>query len=375
MSKIRIAFVNGIWQLCMVVAGFQQSHQVGSQDFLVIYTRRTGNQELVQFVEMISSKFWNWAGIILLDWNPSEWDKQLQQDRQRAVQSVLSQFNLANSAAVDELWLCKIQFLDERLFADIFERAQIVLYEDGLHSYTEIKFLASLPNLDFSCPKSTVVQCQNFARNILHKKFDWMHEGVKRSHLRRVQKFYSVLGTQIAIPDVLRGIAVEQIKADGLKTLFSELHHQLNGSFCLDLPILPKKTALLLGSNLSHLSTFPRELEVSVFADLAQCLEQQGYLILWKEHPRSQRPLFEDIQKSLKSDAFYCLADEQKMPIEVLIAEANIALCCSTLSSSLFYLRYIYGIQTASCVKPLLPYLKGDFYQLAELTLAKIGEL
>lgn len=103
MSKIRIAFVNGIWQLCMVVAGFQQSPQVGSRDFLVIYTRRTGNQELVQFVETISSKFWNWAGIILLDWNPSEWDKQLQQDRQRAVQSVLSQFNLANSAAVDQL--------------------------------------------------------------------------------------------------------------------------------------------------------------------------------------------------------------------------------------------------------------------------------
>ncbi|MGG6263561.1 alpha-2,8-polysialyltransferase family protein [Leptolyngbya sp. AN03gr2] len=373
--KTRIALVNGIWQLCMVTAGMWQerSQHPGSeyQDFLVVYTRKTGNFELADFVLKQCQNFWNWKSAIAIEWSPGSWNAEERQRSQSSISPILNALGLAYSAQVDELWLCKLQFLDERLFADLFSSAQLVLYEDGLHTYAPAQYLLNLPKIQLDAPKKSCLTSLFWMQQLVSGELNWM-TGVKRSHLSRVKTFYSVLGQQLEVSEPFRQVPTEYFQPELLQQVFSHLYHTLNCNFYQDKP--DRKVALFLGSNLSHLSSFPKEAEVNVFAEAMQQARDQGYMILWKEHPRSRHPLLPDITDQISSDHIIALTAEQKFPIELLLANGNIALCCSTLSSSLFYLRSIYGTQTATCVKPLLPYLSRDFLALSELTLAKIGE-
>lgn len=376
--KTRFAFVNGIWQLCMVVAAFTQEQQNNPhlyyRDYLILYTRKTSNQKLVDFVETISEKFWNWQGVIRVDWTTSEWNQKLNKDKYSSVQQILDKFKIASPSLVDEICLCKIQFLDERLCADIFDKAKILLYEDGLHTYAQTQYLIELPSVDLTHPKTTVAKYKNLVKGLIVNQFDWQHQGVKRNHVKRIKKFYSVLGGEISVSSVLSKIPVESIEPSLLKNLFLELNHRLQCQFYPEISKHNSKTALLLGSNLSHIHYFPRQAEVSAFAHIIQQLTEKGYKIFWKEHPRNQKPLFEDIKQLIPSENIVYIEGEQKIPIEILISENKIDICCSTLSSSLFYLRYIYGIKTITCVRPLLQFLTGDFRKLAELTLTHIEE-
>lgn len=376
--KTRLVFVNGIWQLCIVAAAFLQERakhpEAKYQDYLVLYSRKTANTKLVEFVETICDAFWNWDGAVRVDWTTADWNPQQNKANYPPVQQILQSFHLNSPAIVDEVWLCKIQFRDERLCADIFSKAAIVIYEDGLHTYAPTHYLVDSPPIDWSNLKKTLAGYKHLFGEVLSQRIDWQHEGVKRSHLRRIKKVYSVLGTQIPIPPTLQKVPIEFVEPDLLRSFFVDLNHRLQCESRLADTPSNSKTALLLGSNLSHLQSFPREREVEVFADTIRRLNEQGYTILWKEHPRNQKPLFEDIQEIVELDNFVYLSNEQKLPIEVIVAESNIDLCGSTLSSSLFYMKQIFGIRTVTCVRPLLDFLKGDFRQLSELTLSIIEE-
>jgi hypothetical protein len=383
--KTRIAFVNGIWQLCMVVAAMRQARSseawqsqsqndsLGYRDFLVVYTRKTGNFALADFVLELSQTFWNWTGAIEIEWTPSTWNPDLRDDKSSAIQSILRSLGLASPIEVDEVWLCKLQFLDERLFADSFSTAQIVLYEDGLHTYSPTRYLVSLPKFEPCYPKKLVGSYLSLLNQITSGELDWQHEGVKRSHLRRVKVFYSVLGQQIKVSTPFQRIPTEYVSPELLQRFFAQLAADLNCN--LHKSLIDRKAALFLGSNLSHLHSFPKEAEAEAFAQAMQQAISLGYTILWKEHPRSRNLLFELITQRIAPEQIICLSAEQKMPVELLLAQSKIDLCCSTLSSSLFYLKSIYGIKTATCVKPLLKYLKGDFYALSTLILATIEQI
>ncbi len=375
--KIRFAFVNGIWQLCMVVAAFQQEQKsnpgAAYKDYLILYSRKTANLELIQFVKTVSEQFWHWHGVVWVDWTVTDWNQNIAKDRHSPVQQILTTFNLSHTSQVDEIWLCKIQFLAERLCADIFSRATIFLYEDGLHTYAPIKHLVELPSVNLLDLRATLINYKNLLQKWFSNQLEWQHQGVKRSHIRRIKTFYSVIGKQLPIPSVLQNTDLKVVDPSLLQTFFSDLYDRLQCQFALE-AASGKKNALLLGSNLSHLQSFPRQHEVAAFATVIRKLTDQAYVIYWKEHPRNKKPLFEDLKEMVSSDNLVYLSGEQKIPIEVLVSENKVDLCCSTLSSSLFYLKQIYGIKTVTCVRPLLPYLKGDFLRLSELTLAHIEE-
>ncbi|AFY47773.1 hypothetical protein Nos7524_1914 [Nostoc sp. PCC 7524] len=377
--KTRFAFVNGIWQLCMVVAAFEQErlhhpHTI-YKDYLVVYSLASANTELMDFVEKNSYKFWNWQGVIQVKWVTSEWDRNLNKEQNSAVQEIVKHFDLDSPDAVEEIWLCKIQFRDERFFADIFSQAKIVMYEDGLHTYLANNYLISLPQVNWIHPREALARYKKFVREVISHEVDWYHKGIKRSHLRRIVKFYSVLGTQIPIPAVFRNIRVEYVNKNILQKLFAELNHRFDCQLYPEVTHHHTKTALLIGSNFCHLDYFPRESEVAVFAHVIQKLTAQGYKIFWKEHPRNQIPLFEEFKQIITLDNFVYLEGEQKIPIEVIVSQNKIDLCVSTVSSSLFYLNYIYGIKTLTCARQLLQYLQGDFRNLVELTLQNIEEV
>lgn len=373
--KTRVAFVNGIWQLCMVTAGMWQEREqhpdVEYQDFLVVYTRKTGNFELADFVLKQCQNFWNWKHAIAIEWSPGAWSTEERQRSRSAISPILNALGLAFSTQVDELWLCKLQFVDERLLANLFSSAQLVLYEDGLHTYAPTQYLLNRPKIQLNAPKKSIFTSLFWLQQLVSGELNWMN-GVKRSQVRRIKRFYSILGQQLEISEPFRQVPTIYLQPELLQRVFLHLYHALGCNFYE--AASDQKIALFLGSNFSHLTSFPQDAEVNVFAEAMQQARNQGYTILWKEHPRSHRPLLEGIKQKIASNDIIALTEEQKLPIELLVATGNIALCCSTLSSSLFYLRLIYGTQTTTCVKPLLPYLNRDFLALSELTLAKIGE-
>jgi len=375
--KIRVAFVNGIWQLCMAAASLRQEREKGAnghfQDFLVVYNRPSGsfsNQALTQFVTEVASQVWDWQAIAQLPWQPRKWSPDLMRNKLLSVQVLLNLFNLSSPARVDEVWLCKLQFLDERLFADIFNQAEIVMYEDGLHTYAPTNYLINLPEVHISQPYETLAAYKKFLRNWVQGNFNWSNNGVKRSHLRRIKNFYSVLGTSLSIAQPFSQVSTELLDNSLLQQFFKELGNTL------DLKVGDRwgnaKLALFLGSNLSHMQSFPRDLEVEAFVEAIVSAQQQGYTILWKEHPRCQEPLFDKIKDKLTLSNKLYLLNEQSVPTEVFVSQLPIELCYSTLSSSLFYLKSIYGIETVTCVRPLLKFLQGDFRYLADLTLQHI---
>jgi hypothetical protein len=240
-----------------------------------------------------------------------------------------------------------------------------------LHTYSPTRYLATFPPVHPAHPKKSAQACFALLNQVISGELDWQHEGVKRSHLRRVKVFYSVLGQQLTISEPFRQVPTEYLEPAMLQRFFSQLYQDCDCHFYQ----ADRKVALFLGSNLSHLHSFPAEVEAIAFAQAMQRAIDLGYTILWKEHPRSRSPLFDLIAPNVASEQVLCLTAEQKMPIELLLAQGNIELCCSTLSSSLFYLKSIYGIKTVTCVRSLLDYLKGDFRSLSQLTLATIDEI
>lgn len=364
--KIRICLAPGTWQLIMLTSALQQAYincndTEHTRNYLVVQGFGLTNQ-LKDSILKTANHLNDWEKIIIIDefyesnlvsnyWN---FDNLLKHITDRI-----------GIEQADEIWVCKLKGLTERLIFEAYPDSKIFLYEDGLGTYNpllygqwEWKSVVNQPIIVLKillklAKKYLIDELTSYGRS--YNSFR-----ISSYHIRRLSGVYLYLAKDIKNQvffcqkpqfTIADNILISTIKAcDCLVDIDSAMGEIFSSV---------DKCVLLLGQcfALSTFMDFDREL--SIYCQVIALLLEKGYTVLWKEHPRVNKPFFPRLAKIYSSTNLKELGIYSTFSIEVMVERINIFACVAASSSSLFYLPKIYNIKTYSCAKEFLPYAKG----------------
>ncbi len=277
---------------------------------------------------------------------------------------------------VDELWIPAFWPHTTKVAAAVWGRAEIVLFEEGLLTYSLFRRFRMLPFLRSNLRRvlagssrggglrhlrDTLRRLGGDPRNLL-----W-EEGAPRSLLRRTRRDYRVLrsifGTQPDFPrwieriDVPREVVLDQLDAYR-RAVGCEFPPASRG----------RGRVLFLPQNLSSGGWMEEDVEVAIYVGAVGRLVAAGHEVLWKEHPRAVPSLYPRVAAAFPGRVAEVRV-EPTMPVEAIAPDLGVDLCCGIYTMSLAYLPFLHGIGSACIASECLPHVRRHDELVRGLTL------
>ena len=403
----RLVFAHGPWQLLIATSALKQasSSRTDLLDTLVILDRgawssdRLGalepggfchvvrdteagaaNEEaypsrIGEIMHRIAVAVWSWKRIIVLNIDDNDtWRNLL--DCRRPVQILQSILNLGEP---DELWFDCLGGVEldphrvvYRVAAEAFPTARLVLYEDGLDSY--------IPLEDYHFSLVRYLSKPRLGLRALRARIrDWRapHDvslgQLLPRHLRRVAASYLWVSLLLPPPAYQKRLPWVQLQTRFLKETIERILPIVEG---IDLKGFTAKgrRAILLGQCFAAWGQLDREVELDCYIEMTRRLEQMGYDVMWKEHPRRARdPLLPELARAVPG--VQTVPDLGPWPIELFVGRLGIAACASLTSTTLVSLPLLYGMPSFSMGARYIAMLPYPHNELARILAQAIPQL
>ena len=404
----RLVFAHGPWQLLLAASALKQASSASPtsfQDALVILDRgawsgdpsdalepggfsrvvrdtRTGclgdgpfPSPLGAVMGRIAPVVWPWSRIVVLNIDdPDRWQNLV--DSRRSTKILQANLNLAEP---DELWFDCLggTHLDQhrvvhRVAAEAYPKARIVLYEDGLDTYIPLDDLhfslgeyLNNPRMAYRAFKARVRQwC---------KPNDLSAAQLLPRHLARVTASYLWISLMVPPPAYQRRLPWVQLQTRFMKDTIRQVSPIVDDIDLKDAGT-GGRPAIVLGQCFAFWGMLRRDVEVNCYIDMTKKLQQLGYEIIWKEHPRrAQDPLFPDLAAAVAG--IRAIPDLGPWPIELFVERLGIAACASLTSTTLFSAPLLFGIPSFSTVARYLSTLRYPNDVMARLVAESIPDL
>ncbi len=104
--------------------------------------------------------------------------------------------------------------------------------------------------------------------------------------------------------------------------------------------------AIMLGQCFCNYGDISRDFELESYVEIARSVQQMGYEVLWKEHPRMRWPCEPDLIERVPG--VRSLPDTGPWPIEVYAERLGIAACAGLTSTSLFSIPLLFNVPSIS---------------------------
>jgi hypothetical protein len=362
----RFVFVHGPWQLLIAAAALRQaarSEQGRSRDTLVVFSLHDGPlaPPIVEVIRRIATAVWPWHRVVVLD-DTIRWDLGEARRCMEAVRATLS------DVPPDEVWLDCLWGAAEKIVAETYPKARLVLYEDGLHTY--------LPNEDhhldaarpFGDPRGAYCALKLRLREWTHPE-DLALAAMLPRHLSRVAASYLWITPMIPPADHQRRLPWVQLQTSFLKDTLARVSPIVD-----DIDLEPGgPRALILGQCFSNYGDLARGVEVDCYADMAKRLQDRGYEVVWKEHPRTRLPFLAELAEAVPG--VRGAPDWGPWPVELFVERLGLSACASITSTSLFSIPLLFGLPSYSPAARLLPLFRFPNDGLARLVAGSIQEL
>jgi hypothetical protein len=365
----RVCCVHGIWQFIAVVAGLRQAAlepggQTTNEDILVLY----GAAEKPVWVEQLtrlSSKLWPWkavvwAGDLLVQRPAGDLEPLFQQIRERI-----------GAENADEVWIWTLNGQSQKLVAEAYPKAHLALYEDGLHSYvmhqpgTKPGGKAS-PGLSdrVRLLRRSLVDDRDVRRRVmLYHTFG--------THLNRVSTMYLYLAHDLPLQAPYSKLPMTLIKDEVMQGVLADMAAALGVTVQTATEGMEKR-ALVLGQCFAKIDAMTEEAELELYRGIVGRLLSSGYTIYWKDHPRVEGLYYSRLRDLFPGAPIQKVELPPGIPVELAAKGLGLSLCVAATSSSLFYLRRLYGIETYTMAQEILPFVKGDLALMTHLTMEKV---
>jgi hypothetical protein len=367
---VRVCFSLGTWQLVMLASALRQAASNGhapeaSSDYLVLYEPLGASEALKVAMQEVAGAIWKWEKII---WTDSLTADQLWTVSPKNVAARLADLtNQAGARHADEIWLCKITGGAEKLAAEAYPQARIVLYEDGIHTYVSAPVGPWHMQMPVKHPRDAIKLTKRAARYCVDGKVrKWVYlqgsANIYRRHLRRVDRAYLYLCKIVPVPDHLRAVHVYQLEDEVVRRTLSSCgslpHVQAAIESSSD---LSARRVLVLGQCLAQRSQMARSEELAIYSQIISALLEKGYSVIWKDHPRVHESYFKDLAPLASRDRLMELKLPAAYPVEAIAEKVEFVGCVSGMSTSLIYLSELYGTSPYTFAERLASFMKEDF--------------
>ena len=381
---VRVCGVFGTWQLVTLVAALRQAEREGGRagsdggDILVLYETAGVTDEFKATLDRMARAAWPWRRIVwaydLLTnrgaYSEPEFAQTLHAVRERVG---------ASPEEVDQIWDCWLTRPAERLLYEAFPQARIVLYEDGLITYTPIGVAQSGVATNPHRSLRRRIRHWQMARDptlSASRRFRYAGGSVDPRHLARVSRAYLQLTDREPLPPALAAVPCERVDYALLRAVLDDLAAALSEELKAGVPHgegtdgegpeaggAERPRILVLGQALSRNGVMSRASETALYRSVVERVLDLGYSVLWKEHPRVSEPFFDEIADHARAlgvgDLVQRLALPHAYPIELVAPRLRLAGCVVGTSAAPFYLKRLYGIVSFTFADELLPHMKG----------------
>jgi hypothetical protein len=284
---------------------------------------------------------------------------------------------------ITELWLPGFWPHTPRVAAEAWKNASIYLYEEGLSTYNTFT-VASYPKYLTRHIKQlvkTIVRGKEGLSRSLRAMLSAVDRrnviwtGPVREHVKRTRESYIMLDGFVPLsssfPDSIKVLPVDR------DILCHVLDSHVENVGIPDIPERKgKPKVLFLGQNLSRHAALDSDEELDIFRSAVQSILDAGYEVIWKDHPRAVPPLFDRI-KQIAPDNIFTLPEMQHCPVEAILPKLGVSFCVGVWSTTLFYAKAIYGIETYTAVNKYKYLIHGDdrLMEWVSLTSSRIPDL
>jgi len=317
-----------------------------NNDILILRGDNVSQKRKV-ITEEIANKILNWGRIIWLD----NADYFKQKDKKEFLRKIIPEW-------INEIWLCMPYAPVELNLQTIFYSAKVIFFDDGLGSC--VRPISILDHVN----KPSFIK-KNLVFN-LSKTMTWLRD----SFLMRSKGMLS-LGIKkqyLLFSDFLK---IKNKKSKNIDMDWVDLNtivSQFNVKEEKPLLFSNDKTCLVIGQFFSNNDSISRELELKEYLRVCEKMIDEGYDVIWKEHPKNPNPFWNDL-KSVFNNKVHNLDDYYSFywPIEILINTINVNMCISCTSTSLITINRIFGIKIMSFSPRLASKLIGSDREVAIL--------
>jgi Alpha-2,8-polysialyltransferase (POLYST) len=404
----RLVFAHGPWQLLLAASALKQvssASPTSFQDVLVILDRGAWSSDPSDSLEpggfsrvvgdtrtaslgdgpfpspigavmsRIAPVVWPWSHIVILNIDDNATWRNLA-DSRRPAEILRANLNVAEP---DVLWFDCLggAELDPhrvvyRVAAEAYAKAQIVLYEDGLDTYIPLDDLhfslgayLTNPRMAYRALKARVRQWR--------KPNDLSREQLLPRHLARVAASYLWITLMVPLPAYQRRLPWVQLQTRFMKDTIRQVSPIVDDIDLKDAGT-GGRPAIVLGQCFASWGVLRRDFELNCYIDMTKKLQQLGYEIIWKEHPRrAQDPLFPDLAAAVAG--IRAIPDLGPWPIELFIERLGIAACASLTSTTLFSAPLLFSIPSFSTVARYISTLRYPNDVMARLVAGSIPDL
>jgi hypothetical protein len=250
------------------------------------------------------------------------------------------------------VWIAKLFSRNPKIILNVFKKSDIVLYEEGLHSYigshkNHIKDI-------FKSNQKTInklLDVYNYLTDLKQSRFifnsNYDHLALK-SHTRRCKKKYLLVDLGNQDPNTI-------FCNINLTRILERVHGIFDQHLLVPFKYKEKKKVMIIGQYLSRLKLISENHEIIIYKNIINHYLSKDYLVYWKSHPRSN-DLENQLKENFRVENFILV--NNKMPVELYSSIAPDVEFAGISSTALVYKIYIFN---------------GRAFQIAEVLMDKIN--
>jgi hypothetical protein len=338
----RIVFAPGICQIVNAAAALAQERAQGKsgaehEDVLVLYGSYPFS-EMSRAMEQAARCVWDWRAVV---WAQEVLVCHFPTRRFAPIARLVLREKLGPAA--DEIWVSKLGLEPAKLILQAYPESRVVLYEDGAEEFIPQEVLCGRSRLKGLKPSGWPGGLRREAGHWLQSPECLDLDGVCARDRRRVAVMYSYLAQHMPLPSYLAGVSVVRVAGEMLKERLQTLAPLLDAESSRQPGKPPEESVVLFLPQPFAVLFLTTEDEYALYRSAVMDILGKGHTILWKEHPRETTPLAPRLQKETGEERLKILRVRQQMPVECLVAGWDLAAVVSVSSTSLFYLKGLYG--------------------------------
>ena len=358
----RVSFVLGTWQLTVLCACLDQRDAESSDavdDHLVFYGPGLPDDMKRAMAALAEASDRTWASVTWAD------DLLLKPERpggrDRGLVAALRE--RIGLPTCDEIWVCKLYDFAEKVILEAFPRARVQLYEDGMHFYVDQPVVRGRP-LDWagavrSVPRRVRAGDDRQAGPVV----DVGHVGPARL---AVAGMWVVSSPSMRMPVQDLGPRVH-VEPTRLRTAVQRIATVAKLDECR--PQGDRPVAVVLGQAFARFGLMTAGAESNLYISVCAQLLNDGFEVLWKDHPRLHEGYGGKILSALGSTGpLSTLPLTSEWPVEAAIERIRPAALVSGTSTSLFVCASLFdtpGFTFAGSLR--LPLIRADHRRMAAL--------
>lgn len=331
--ELVICLSTGPWQAVIMAASLKKNFSkkfLQENRIILLNIVKENQKQTIKANDLIFKSFNLWTESYNFEISGKGFKSEFSERRINDFKVFLEVKNITNA---NKLILKSTNFLEDRLMSCLQKKADLIIVEDGAHSWfqTESMFFSKT---DYN---SFYFQTREFFKGLL---FDYLVQSprfLSFPHSTRIKEKFSTFPEKYTIETP--GPSYQELTGQDFKNVLKSINSRTKSK------LIPNKEIVFLGSNFLEGGYLWPDEEYELYIRYVKKVISMGFYVRYKPHPRANRIYSDYLKLKVDSEKFSLSTHDTALPIESLYDWSKENIVVGTVSSSLWYLRKIFKVK------------------------------